>query len=81
MMDLQTRKLELIQEFLNIQSEDVISRLEKILNKENKKLRHEDFKPMTIDEFNSRIDQSMEDSKNDRLIDASELEAKIDKWN
>ena len=51
------------------------------LNKENKKLRHEDFKPMTIDEFNSRIDQSMEDSKNDRLIDASELEAQIDKWN
>ena len=28
-MDLQTRKLKLIQEFLKIQSEDVISRLEK----------------------------------------------------
>ena len=80
-MDLQTRKLELIQEFLKIQSEDVISRLEKILKKENKESGHEDFKPMTIDEFNSRIDQSMEDSKNGRLIEASELKAKIDKWN
>ena len=75
-MDLQTRKLEFIQEFLKIQSEDVISRLEKALRKEN-----ENFEPMTIEEFNSRIDQSMEDSKNGRLIESSELKAKIDKWN
>ena len=80
-MDLQTRKLELIQEFLKIQSEDVISRLEKILKKARKESGNEDFKPMTIEEFNSRIDQSMEDSKNGRLIKASELKAKIDKWN
>jgi chemotaxis protein CheY-P-specific phosphatase CheC len=80
-MDLKTRKLELIQEFLKIQSEDVISRLEKILRKENKISENEDFKPMTIEEFNSRIDQSMEDSKNGRMIEARELKAKIDKWN
>ena len=80
-MDLQTRKLELIQEFLKIQSEDVISSLEKILRKENKISENEDFKPMTIEEFSSRIDQSMEDSKNARLIEASELKSKIDKWN
>jgi hypothetical protein len=79
-MDLQTRKLELIQEFLKVQSEDVISRLEKILKKENKKSEKEFLKPMTIDEFNARIDQSMEDSKNGRIIEASELKAKIDKW-
>ncbi|GGW47749.1 hypothetical protein [Arenibacter certesii] len=79
-MDLQTRKLALIQEFLKIQSEEVISRLEKILKKENQQSGHEDLKPMTIEEFNSRIDQSMEDSKNGRLIEASELKAKIDKW-
>lgn len=77
-MDLQTRKLEFIQEFLKIQSEDVSLRLEKILRKENKISENEDFKPMTIEEFNSRIDQSMEDSKNGRLIEASELKAKID---
>lgn len=79
-MDLQTRKLELIQEFLKIQSEEVISRLEKILKKENKKAEQEDFKPMSMEEFNSRIDQSMEDSKNGKLIEASELKAKIDTW-
>jgi predicted transcriptional regulator len=36
---------------------------------------------MTLEEFNSRIDESMEDSKNGRLIEASDLKAKIDKWN
>lgn len=79
-MDLQTRKLELIQEFLKIQSEEVILKLEKILSKENKKYEEEGFKPMTVEEFNARIDQSMEDSKNGRLIEASELKAKIDQW-
>ena len=80
-MDLQTKKLELIQEFLKIQSEAVISRLEKIMRKENKISEDKDFKPMTIEEFDSRIDQSMEDSKSGRLDEASEFKAKIDKWN
>ncbi|WP_081212496.1 hypothetical protein [Salegentibacter sediminis] len=79
-MDLQTRKLKLIQEFLKVQSEDVIQELEKILKKENKKGKQKDLKPFTLDELNSRIDQSMDDSKNDRLIEANELKAKINNW-
>jgi preprotein translocase subunit Sss1 len=35
-MDLQTRKIEFVQEFLKVQSEEIIVRLEKILRKENK---------------------------------------------
>ena len=80
-MDLQTRKLELIKEFLKVQSEDVISRLENILRKEGIKSEKEEIKPMTIEEFNSRIDQSMEDSKKGRLVEADELKSKMNKWN
>lgn len=80
-MNLEARKIEFVQEFLKVQNEEVISRLEKILRKEKKKSDQEGFNPMTIEEFNSRIDQSMEDSKNGRLIEASELKLKIDKWN
>ncbi len=36
---------------------------------------------MTIEEFDSRINKSMEDSANDRIIESSALKAKIDKWN
>lgn len=79
-MDIQTRKIEFIQKFLKIQSEDVISRLEKILRKETKSSEQENIEPMTIEELNIRIDKSMEDSKNGRLVEASKLKAKIEKW-
>lgn len=80
-MDLQSRKIEFVQEFLKIQSEEVVSRLEKLLRKENKHTSEEGFEPMSISEFNDRIDQSIEDSKNGRIIKAEDLKAKIDKWN
>jgi hypothetical protein len=80
-MDLQSRKIEFVQEFLKIQSEEVISRLEKILRKNSKSSEQDNFTPISIEEFNSRIDKSMEDSKNGKLIVASELKAKIEKWN
>lgn len=79
-MDIETRKIKFIQEFLKVQSEEVISRLEKLLRKENKNSEKVDFKPMTIEEFNERIDKSMEDSKNGRSTKASELKAKMERW-
>ena len=36
---------------------------------------------MTLGESNDRIDKSMDDSKNKKLISASDLKAKMDKWN
>ena len=50
-MDIQSRKIEFIQEFLKLQSEEVISRLEKLLKKEAEKIRP-DLKPMTVEELN-----------------------------
>lgn len=79
-MDIQSRKIAFVQEFLKIQSEDVILRLEEILRNEPIDSFNEEFEPMSIQEFNHRIDKSMEDSKNGRLIKASDLKAKIDKW-
>lgn len=81
-MNLEARKIEFVKEFLKIQSEEVISKLEKILMKENKSYSEDnEFKPMTVAEFNERIDRSLEDSKNNNVIKATDLKAKIDKWN
>jgi len=80
-MDLQSRKIEFVQEFLKIQNEEVVLRLQKILRRENRVEPNDEFEPMTMEEFNNRIDKSMEDSKNGRIIKASNLKAKIDKWN
>ena len=79
-MDLQSRKIEFVQEFLKLQSEEVISRLEKILWNETLTSTEKEVEPMTVQEFNDRIDKSMEDSKHGRLIKASDLKAKIEKW-
>lgn len=77
-MDIQTRKIEFIQEFLKLQNEELISRLENLLRAGKSK--NDDFKQMTIDEFKSRINQSMNDSKNDRLTNSDDLIAEIEKW-
>ncbi len=79
-MDLETRKIEFVQEFLKLESEEVISRLEKILWKENSVSTKEELDPISIEEFNDRINKSMSDSKNGRLIKDSDLKAKIEKW-
>ena len=35
---------------------------------------------MSIEQFNLRINKSMEDSIKGRVIETSELEAKVEKW-
>lgn len=79
-MNLEARKLLFIQEFLRLQNEEIVSGLENLLRKRKIELIENDFKPMSIDQFNSEIDQSLDDSKNEKLIKASELKAKIQKW-
>lgn len=80
-MNLEARKIEFVQEFLKIQSEEVVSKLEKLLRKESTSLTNNQFEPITMEDFNDRIDKSMEDSKNGRIIKAVDLKVKIDKWN
>ena len=73
-MDIQSRKAEFIQEFLKIQSEDVISQFEKLLIKEKKT--EKSFSPMSVAELNGRIEKSESDFKNGRYKTSSELTAK-----
>jgi len=79
-MDLQTRKISFIQEFLNFQNEEIILRFEKLLKKEKNRITSNKLEPMTLEEFNRRIDTSLEDSNNDRITESSELLSEIEKW-
>lgn len=78
-MDIQTRKIAFVQEFLKLQNEELLTRLEKLL-RTDKLPESNDFKPMTMAEFKDRIDQSMDDSENDRLITSRDLMSEIEKW-
>jgi len=78
-MDIQSRKIDFIQEFLKIQNEDLISRLEKLL-RSNKTKEETTFEPMTLDDLNARIDKSINDSKNNKLTYSNDLLDEIEKW-
>ena len=79
-MDLEARKISFVQEFLRLQNEEIVSRLEKLLRKRKAELAEKNLKPMTMEQYNAEIDQAMEDSKNGRMIKATDLKAKIQKW-
>ncbi len=80
-MDLQTRKIEFVQEFLRLQNEEIVSGLENLLRKRKTELIEQNLKPMSIEQYNAEIDQAMDDSKKGRMIKATDLKTKIQKWN
>lgn len=71
-MDLQARKIEFIQEFLKLQSEDVVLRLERFLKMEKEAT----FKPLSFEELNQRIDLTESDFINNKFKSNSELKTK-----
>jgi len=79
-MNIEARKIEFIQEFLKLQNEEAILKLERLLKKEKSHSGNRKIEPMSVEEFNQRIDKSMEDSKNGRLTDANDLLSEIEEW-
>lgn len=77
-MNIESRKIEFVQAFLDLQNEELISQFEKLLKKS--KQAEKELKPFTIEELNSRIDSSLEDSKNDEMTESNELLSEIRQW-
>ena len=79
-MDLQTRKLNLIQELLQVGNEEIVAKLEKILKAERKTQFEKSLNPMSEEEFNKIIDNSESDIKNGRMITARDLKKDVASW-
>ena len=79
-MDLNSRKLLFIEEFLRVQNEDIIHDLEKLLRKRKTELFEKNLEPMSLKQFNAEIDQALDDYNNEKVITATDLKAKIQKW-
>jgi len=71
-MDLQTRKIEFVQEFLKLQNEELVSQFENLLKKETEK----ELEQMSIIDLNARIDKSERDFKDGKFKSSSELLSK-----
>ena len=74
-MDIQTRKIEFIQAFLKLQSEELISQFENLLKNKSVADIEEDqsLEPMSISELNDRIDKSETFFKKGNYKTTSEL--------
>lgn len=77
-MNIETRKIEFVQAFLNLQSEELISQFEKLLKKA--KQSEKGLKPFTIEELQERIAKSEEDFENGRFKTQEELEKISSNW-
>ncbi len=75
-MDIQSRKIEFIQSFLKLQSEEMLSQFEKLLKKAKKSDVEKEFNPFTIEELNERIFISENDFKKGNFKTTSELLSK-----
>ena len=79
-MDLQVRKIHFVQEFLRINNEQIIDKLEETLKSVKKELYSKTLEPYSLDELNSMIDRAEDDSKNNRITSAHDLKNQIKSW-
>ena len=79
-MDIQTRKINFVQEFLRLRNIKLIDKLEKILLEDKAKDYEANLKPLSIDSFNKMIDKSIEDANQGNVVSARELKESVKKW-
>lgn len=76
-MDIQARKLILIEEFIRITDESIIDKLESIIKREKKSQKEKEFKPMSLESFHDMIDRSVSDYENGRAISHEDLKKRV----
>jgi len=79
-MNIQARKLVLIEEFLRISDESLITKLESFIKQEKKASHDRNLKPMSLDEFHEMIDQAKRESDAGQVISHQELKKKVKTW-
>ncbi|WP_347049864.1 hypothetical protein [Flavobacterium olei] len=79
-MDLEARKISFVQEFLRLENEEIVTKLENLLHEKKVELTDLEMRPITIDQFNSEIDQSLNDAAHGRVVSAKDLKSRIQKW-
>lgn len=78
-MDIQTRKIEFVRDFLKMQNEDALILMGNLLRSSKEDFENE-FPLMSEEELNQRIDKSMKDSESGKLTKSSDLITEIQGW-
>jgi hypothetical protein len=77
-MDLQTRKIAFVQDFLKLESEKVIVQFEKLLQKQT--TTESALHPMSVADFQRRINASLSDSNEGKLTSSEHFLEEIAEW-
>lgn len=76
-----SRKLQFIEELLKVENEDIINKLESILHEERMKFLEQELgSPMSLKTFNAMIDNSEDDLATGKITTSNELKKKVQKW-
>jgi len=76
-MNLQQQKKQFVIDFLSVNNEQVINKLEHLLKEEKSKLSEIEFEPFTMDEFNELIDKAEKESVMNKVKSADDLKKKL----
>lgn len=80
LMDIQTKKLKLIEDFLSISDEKLLDKLDHLIKKEKHLGNSVDIKPMSLNEFHEMVNEAIEDYEKGNTILQEELEKEILTW-
>lgn len=79
-MDLQTRKLDFIQDFLKYANNSILDKFEVLLKQEREKELEQEIKPMTLKQYEHRINKALKDVEHNRVKSARALKNEIATW-
>lgn len=79
-MDISTRKMNFVQEFLRVTDEDLVAKLEEVLHSERRKRLEKYAEPMSEEAFDSMISMSEKDIANGRVTSSDDLHDAIKGW-
>ena len=79
-MDIQTRKLHFIQDFLRLANGNILEKFEKMLAQEREKKYIDEVKPMTMEQYEQRIDRAFDEYRNNKVKTARGLKKEVAKW-
>ncbi|RTY99926.1 hypothetical protein EKM02_09110 [Flavobacterium sp. RSP49] len=78
---LEKRKINLVQNFLNLDNPETISKVEVLLSQEKVRIYEESIsKKLMYQELNTLLDKAEDDFKNGRIITTEELLKKVENW-
>lgn len=79
-MNLEARKISIVQEFLRLDNEKIITAIESLLHESKSDAFEQNLKPMSVEQFNAEIDAALDDEKHNRLISTDNLKQKVKGW-